>query len=471
MTANPVLMEHGNSDSLIRPRMAELDALVGGILRAIPEPALLVLATGWIVDVNLAAAVLFDLPTAALIGSPLANHAVGDLSVLDRFLKSCARTRSPLPGSLQRRLPSSDTTRQRLSGAVVRPAASGAPAVILLRFAVEENASNHFVFLNRQLAELTREVRARRTAEAALHDANERLREQALELELSNHQLQDQALELEHQIESAELLADQLVQANQELASAAAAAEEARAVADHANQAKSDFLAVMSHELRTPLNAIGGYAELLEMEIRGPVTPAQREDLERIQRAQRHLLVLISEVLSFARLEAGQVNYDLSAVPLHSLLCNLQSLVAPQLLARELHFIYESPNPAVSAWADREKLQQILLNLLSNAIKFTAPGGDVTVSCTSDHELVRIHVRDTGIGIAADKLERVFEPFVQLDQSLTRSRDGVGLGLAISHDLASGMHGNLTAASEEGVGTTFTLCLRASCEASGKPSE
>jgi signal transduction histidine kinase len=113
----------------------------------------------------------------------------------------------------------------------------------------------------------------------------------------------------------------------------------------------------------------------------------------------------------------------------------------------------------VVAWADREKLAQVVLNLLSNAIKFTAPGGIVTLGCTAADARVCIHVRDTGVGIPPERLERIFEPFVQLDQTLIRSRDGVGLGLAISRDLARGMGGDLTVQSTVGVGSTFTLTL------------
>jgi signal transduction histidine kinase len=336
-----------------------------------------------------------------------------------------------------------------------RPA-PGQPALVVLRFRAGEGASSRFALLNRQLDALTREVQARRAAEAALREANARLRDQALELELANQQLQDQALELEHQIEQARVVADELARANAGLAAAAAAADEARALAEQANRAKTDFLAVMSHELRTPLNAIGGYAELIELGVRGPVTEAQRDDLGRIRRSQRHLLALINEVLNFARLEAGQVRFSMDAVPLDPLLGGLEALIAPQVRSQGLRFVYERPAPSVVAWADPEKLQQVLLNLLSNAIKFTPAGGTVSLTAevtrdrARDHTgeptgvptggptreaadaQVRIRVRDTGIGIAADRLEHVFEPFVQLDQRLTRLHEGTGLGLAIS---------------------------------------
>ncbi|HEX4684402.1 MAG TPA: PAS domain-containing protein [Gemmatimonadaceae bacterium] len=241
---------------------------------------------------------------------------------------------------------------------------------------------------------------------------------------------------------------------------ARAEAETARGEAEAANRAKSEFLAVMSHELRTPLNAIGGYAELIELGIRGPVTIEQRADLERVQQSQRHLLGLINGVLNYARVEAGAVHYALTDVSIAEVLTACEALITPQLRARSLAFAFAPPADGLRARADREKLQQIVLNLLSNAVKFTEPGGRISISCGADgNRRVRIQVTDTGIGIAPDQLVRVFEPFVQVDAKLTRTREGTGLGLAISRDLARGMGGELTAESQLGDGSTFTLTL------------
>jgi len=242
-----------------------------------------------------------------------------------------------------------------------------------------------------------------------------------------------------------------------------AAAEAARAEAEAASRVKSQFLAVMSHELRTPLNAIGGYAELMEMGIRGPITPEQREDLGRIQMSQRHLLGLINEVLNYAKLETGAVAYHLSNVPLAEAVGAAEVLVAPQLRAKGLAYGTTGCGPGIVARADPDKLRQILLNLLSNAIKFTnaRPGlhGRVDVACAADGARAYVTVSDTGIGIPADKLQAIFEPFVQVDARLTRPHEGTGLGLAISRDLARGMGGDLTAESVAGVGSRFTLAL------------
>lgn len=237
------------------------------------------------------------------------------------------------------------------------------------------------------------------------------------------------------------------------------AEREARREAEGANRAKSEFLAVMSHELRTPLNAIGGYAELMEMGIRGAITSQQREDLRRIQHSQRHLLGLINEVLNYAKLETGTVQYALARVRVCDALTTAETLVAPQAASKGLSLIVAESPPELAVRADAEKLQQILVNLLSNAVKFTDRGGEVVLAGAEFGDEVEIVVRDTGIGIAPEQLERIFDPFVQVRSNLTRTAEGTGLGLAISRDLARGMGGNLTVESRAGLGSTFTVTL------------
>jgi signal transduction histidine kinase len=238
-----------------------------------------------------------------------------------------------------------------------------------------------------------------------------------------------------------------------------AAERRARAEAEVANQAKGAFLASMSHELRTPLNAIGGYVQLMELGLRGPLTREQAEDLARIKRSSTHLLSLINDVLNFAKIEAGRLEFDVVDIPLHALLEAVGELILPQLHARELQYEYRPPAPGVIVRADSERLRQVLLNLLSNAIKFTEPGGCISVAVETSTDEARIRVRDTGCGIAADKVEQVFEPFVQVHRTLSDPTGGVGLGLAISRELTRAMGGRLTVESTVGEGSTFTVSL------------
>jgi signal transduction histidine kinase len=237
-------------------------------------------------------------------------------------------------------------------------------------------------------------------------------------------------------------------------------AELARIEAESANRAKSEFLANMSHELRTPLNAIAGYVELLDMEIRGPVTQAQREDLARIKVSQRVLLRLVNDVLNFAKLESGHVPVTVKQVAIGELLQSVEPLVLPQLMSKGLEFQTETCSDDLRASADPEKLEQILLNLLSNAIKFTPAEGSIRLSCESTSSHVMIHVSDTGRGIPPEKQDRIFEPFVRVDEGFTRTTEGTGLGLAISRNLARAMGGELAVESTPGEGATFTITLK-----------
>ena len=238
-------------------------------------------------------------------------------------------------------------------------------------------------------------------------------------------------------------------------------ADALRAAAEQANVAKAQFLAAMSHELRTPLNAIAGYVDLLELGVRGQLNRAQLEDLVRIRRNQRHLLGLINNILNFAKVEAGHLDYRIEDVTVDALLQEVGPLIQPQREAKRLGYRFEGPTDSLTVRGDADKVQQILLNLLSNAIKFTSAGGEIVVHAERQGENVSIHVRDTGCGIPPEKLEAIFEPFVQVDQRLTREGQGTGLGLAISRELSRAMGGDLTVASRVGEGTQFTLTLPA----------
>jgi signal transduction histidine kinase len=235
-------------------------------------------------------------------------------------------------------------------------------------------------------------------------------------------------------------------------------AERARAEAESANHAKSDFLTMMSHELRTPLNAIAGYVQLLEMGIHGAVSAAQREVLGRVQRSEAALRSLIEDILSFARIESGRLEYQFTDMPLDETLAQIEELITPQIQAKGLRYEYRRIDPTVSVWADRQKLEQVVINLLSNAVKFTEQG-EIVVNCEVRPDDVLVRVHDTGAGIPAERFESIFEPFVQLQPPLTRTTHGSGLGLAISRDLARAMGGDVVVDSSVGVGSTFTLRL------------
>ena len=237
-------------------------------------------------------------------------------------------------------------------------------------------------------------------------------------------------------------------------------ADALRIAADAASQAKSNFLGSMSHELRTPLNAIGGYAELIEMGLRGPVTPEQRTDLTRIKQNQRHLLTLINEILNFVRVESGRMEYRFSEVSIESALDDVAEMLQGPVNDRHLTLnrIPGIADPQV--WADPDRVRQILINLVMNAVKYSSAGeGTITLSYTMTRHDVIIQVADTGPGISPEMLEAIFEPFVQLETGLTNRKGGVGLGLAIGRDMARAMNGELSVDSTVGVGSRFTLAL------------
>ena len=252
------------------------------------------------------------------------------------------------------------------------------------------------------------------------------------------------------------------VLARGEIERARTEADVARHAAELANQTKSDFLAAMSHELRTPLNAIAGYAELLELGVHGPLSDSQRDAVRRIRRSEEILLGRINDVLNFAKIEAGRIEYHIGVVPLADAVASVAPLIEPQFAAKRLRYVTRVA-PEMVVRTDRDKLQQILINLLSNAVKFTESGGTVTIDigtrAGAPAGFALLRVSDTGIGIPREKQESVFDPFIQVHRRLTSSTEGTGLGLAISRDLARGMGGELRVRSVEGKGSTFTLAL------------
>jgi signal transduction histidine kinase len=235
--------------------------------------------------------------------------------------------------------------------------------------------------------------------------------------------------------------------------------EIARHEAEAASRAKGQFLAVMSHELRTPLNAILGYSELVEMGVHGPVSDAQREAMGRIRRSGQHLLALVNNVLNLERSEVNGVETEFATLSVTQLFDDASTLTRPQAEAKGIVLSVHAPPPELAVLGEREKAGQVVVNLLSNAVKFTPAGGRIDLGYEVARDTITLRVSDSGPGIPADALNRIFEPFVQLDNGLTRRAEGAGLGLAISRRLARLMGGDLTVESEVGRGSRFSFTL------------
>ncbi|MEO7771088.1 MAG: ATP-binding protein [Gemmatimonadaceae bacterium] len=246
----------------------------------------------------------------------------------------------------------------------------------------------------------------------------------------------------------------------------------ARAEAEAANQAKTEFLAVMSHELRTPLNAVLGYAELLDLGVAGVMSPEQRQQVARIAASGRHLLTLVNEILDLAKVEAGRLTVTRVPVSVSDVLEAAVVLAQPHAESRGLVLDVPDSVPGTLRFVgDHDRTRQILSNLLSNAVKFSAPAGQIIVRAgiaddapASRHlhgagPWVAVSVRDGGSGIPDEHLESIFAPFVQAEGGHTRRSDGTGLGLTISRRLARLMRGDVTVESAPGEGSTFTVWL------------
>lgn len=234
-------------------------------------------------------------------------------------------------------------------------------------------------------------------------------------------------------------------------------AEEAREVAEEASRVKTHFLATMSHELRTPLTGVIGLADLLETEVLGPTTGRQKETLSRIRRSAWQLVRIIDEILDYARSETGRTEVRQELVPVTQVVRDIVEMLEPVSAGNEVSLRLTVPHEPVSLVTDRGKLTQIVTHLVGNAMKFSASSVDIRL--TADEEWIRISVEDAGPGIPPERHEEIFEPFTQLDASLTRVHGGTGLGLAIGRRHARLLGGDLEVTSRLGQGSTFSLRL------------
>jgi signal transduction histidine kinase len=237
-------------------------------------------------------------------------------------------------------------------------------------------------------------------------------------------------------------------------------AERARADAETASRARNDFMDTLSRELRSQLEQLGGYVELLETGMRESQSAIRQDELRRLQLGQRHLVGLVDEVLSYAALERGIAAFQLIAINVHDVLVEAEAAIAPHVRGKALFLSLGDTRRDLAVKADAGKVRQILASLLSNAVRFTGAGGRIDVAADATRTDVRIRIHDTGVGIPADKLDVIFEPFVQLSGDPDRAvNPHAGLGLAISRALARAQGGDLTAVSTVGAGSTFTLTL------------
>jgi signal transduction histidine kinase len=229
---------------------------------------------------------------------------------------------------------------------------------------------------------------------------------------------------------------------------------------EQASRLKSQFLANMSHEFRTPLNAILGYSHMMLQGVAGDLSPAAKRQLQRIDSNGRHLLTIINEILDITRIEAGKMPIQLSEFSVNDIVPEVMAELDPVIGRSKLTVTPRLSPHAPTVRSDRQKVKQIVVNLLSNALKFTHHGGiDITVQYDPYRAMVSVSVSDTGIGIAPEHHERIFEDFRQVDDSPSRQYGGTGLGLAICRRLATSLGGRITLRSNLGQGSTFTLTI------------
>jgi signal transduction histidine kinase len=252
------------------------------------------------------------------------------------------------------------------------------------------------------------------------------------------------------------------IQLQEERASAYEALRVAKEAAEHANRAKSEFLATMSHELRTPLNAIIGFSEMIAAQTLGPIGNAQYHDyINDINASGVHLLTIINDILDLSKAEAGKLQLSEDVADLRHVIEAALKMVRPRAASAGVTLSSDIPSELPFLIGDELRLKQALLNLLSNGIKFTPAGGQVDITAAERNGELIITIRDTGIGIASADIPKAFEPFRQIDNRLSRKYEGTGLGLPLATAIIDQHDGRLELASEVGIGTTVTVAIPA----------
>ena len=372
-----------------------------------PDPYVVTDGSGTIEEANAAASALLGLAGAQLLGKPLVTFVDG-------------RSRSEFQTHLNALVNGTRVDKWMIE----TRARHGALVPVEATVSTLETRADG----KRSLCWLLRDMSARRETEERMHALNRSL----------NARVAQRTRELELALEGEQT---------------------ARKEAEAANRIKSELFARLSHEFRTPLHAVSGYLEILQQNIHGGLNAEQRRDVGRIHQAQEHLLTLVNMILDFAKLEGGPIELSMAEIPIEETLRGAEALVAPQFAKKGVSYTHRTGDPSLSVFADREKVQQIIVNLLANAVKFTSTDGAVELDWRVEDENLLVRVRDTGSGVPADKLEQIFEPFVQLRAPGSVPSGGTGLGLPISRDLARAMGGEVSASSSLGVGSVFTLTL------------